>query len=1261
MGSDRGLNMKMKIILIFLLVYLISLWNVNADESKATLLEDCDIKEDSPNVNQDGGGTYGFAVWKEDTTSDRRGLIKFSLRPWKGKSITGATVCAYCDGSEFSDSSRLYIYSVSDGHLWDDDTVTWTNAPSADQELDYADFSENIWGCWDVTSKVQSSLSSHDNNITFMLVSYNQDDMCYFYQEKEDQGYYNNNRIFLNISGTDIGEWKSPSSCVGVDQESGKPDDYACDGNIGGTSWADYTDRNEGEWWIYGDTGSNSNTITYVRVFYHRCELEPTNIDYVHISNSTSDWGNNLRKTSNCVCNEEIEEKNRWFEVELDEKMGRYIILNTTSSEDAGSGCSASSELDDFYEFQYFNGTAEDTASPTISIVVPQNDTTSSNELNITFGETVDWGAYSIDGNANSTTGKVNEYNTTTSLSDGVHYVTVYANDSEGNMGSSTVYWTQDTTGPVFESDPVGGAISSNMSVEISTRVKDDTSSLDLVWIESNETGSYTNYTSTGFSSGGTLNIKANLTAIDVKDDSTVALGVTNSTGKFIIITNDDLTISSETDAGSSLLTGFDFNTFLYASRYKVNSGLQKWNYTSMSLDDSIITPETVHDVYLSGNYVYTTSCYPSDGGVVYKWNSSSLSHECNGTGSDETIHLGGISDYIFSTDVDGNVTKWDKSDCSFVENWIIDNTWDMTMDTYGSYLYLVGENGTLWILDSGLDVLNVIDDGTADSSNDGYGYPVDVDSRYVYWGGKGKVQALGRGAIRSNISEDLIIDITTGEDYFTHYQPIKGWDEMVFFQFEGGTPNVHKYYATYDGRNYTRISPGTYEGAAWYFLNRDLDDNDTARIRICANDSIGNVECTNYATVEIDDSALTLSLDHPTNTTYGTSTIDLNITETGANECWYILDGGSNTTITGCQNTHLTSVSIGSHYLQVYAKDTLTGNITSDEVYFYKRESIPPLLDTTTPLNSSYTYSANGIELNISYGEYANWTAYSLNGAANVTDSNISTWNTTLSLAVGNDHNLTLYANDSWGNMNSSFIEFDVTKKSTNAINYQNGTANSSYTYYRGQDFNLTVVCDSSTNEANFTLNVTGNTENKNGTESATILGSMNNSVYPSYNYAMVSKCVADENHTVSSTNTSTIILDPGIDFYVNSTKGTILYWSFTDQTFNKEEPVGQSSTVAPLCINNTQSGQIYNISVILASNTSELYNISLWINGTHYDSENVSEVTNQTDNWVFNNTGFNSPKCFWIWANNTPGNSAPYGTWSPIIYADTKVSTGG
>jgi len=89
------------------------------------------------------------------------------------------------------------------------------------------------------------------------------------------------------------------------------------------------------------------------------------------------------------------------------------------------------------------------TTPPLVAVLSPQNKTYTRSSVPLTFtvNKPTSWMSYSLDNQANAT---INGNSTLTGLSEGPHVITVYANDTSGNMGSSNlIYFTIDTT-PLF-------------------------------------------------------------------------------------------------------------------------------------------------------------------------------------------------------------------------------------------------------------------------------------------------------------------------------------------------------------------------------------------------------------------------------------------------------------------------------------------------------------------------------------------------------------------------------------------------------------------------------------------------------------------------------------------------------------------------------------------------------------------------------------------------------------------------------------------
>ena len=131
-----------------------------------------------------------------------------------------------------------------------------------------------------------------------------------------------------------------------------------------------------------------------------------------------------------------------------------------------------------------------DTTPPTVSIVSPENKTYPVEDVPLTFtvSEPTSWMGYSLDGQTNVT---IAGNTTLTSLFDGLHYVVVYANDTAGNMGSSSmVYFTVDTTPPSITNVsqiPLENNVLPEDEVKVNATVTDELSGVKQVTL------SYTN------------------------------------------------------------------------------------------------------------------------------------------------------------------------------------------------------------------------------------------------------------------------------------------------------------------------------------------------------------------------------------------------------------------------------------------------------------------------------------------------------------------------------------------------------------------------------------------------------------------------------------------------------------------------------------------------------------------------------------------------------------------------------------------------
>jgi len=171
-------------------------------------------------------------------------------------------------------------------------------------------------------------------------------------------------------------------------------------------------------------------------------------------------------------------------------------------------------------------------------------------------------------------------------------------------------------------------------------------------------------------------------------------------------------------------------------------------------------------------------------------------------------------------------------------------------------------------------------------------------------------------------------------------------------------------------------------------------------------------------------------TINSPTNTTYTTSSIWSNVTtDKSASWCSYSLDKSANVTMSGSGiywNKLMTSVSEALHNLTVYCNES-SGNIGTSSVRYFTVDTTAPSITINSPTNT--TYATQNILTNVTTNEPAKWCGYSLDNSANVTMTNTSAtaWQklmTAISVSEAS-HNVTVYCNDSYGNMGASSTKY--------------------------------------------------------------------------------------------------------------------------------------------------------------------------------------------------------------------------------------------
>jgi hypothetical protein len=193
------------------------------------------------------------------------------------------------------------------------------------------------------------------------------------------------------------------------------------------------------------------------------------------------------------------------------------------------------------------------------------------------------------------------------------------------------------------------------------------------------------------------------------------------------------------------------------------------------------------------------------------------------------------------------------------------------------------------------------------------------------------------------------------------------------------------------------------------------------------------------------------ISINSPSNSTYDSHTIALNVTvrvmlSTTTITLSYSVDGKDNVTIplTSVADTYgfgfvstisglttLPELPDGLHNITVYAKYNYNNqgapHIATDNaaVYFIVNDKNPPVLSVLSIKNK--IYDQNNLPLKFTADKPTSWIGYSIDEATNVT----VTGNTTLTGLSSGPHNITIYANDTVGNMGATeTMYFSVAKE---------------------------------------------------------------------------------------------------------------------------------------------------------------------------------------------------------------------------------------
>ncbi|MEK6933437.1 MAG: hypothetical protein AABW75_01010 [Nanoarchaeota archaeon] len=431
-----------------------------------------------------------------------------------------------------------------------------------------------------------------------------------------------------------------------------------------------------------------------------------------------------------------------------------------------------------------------------------------------------------------------------------------------------------------------------------------------------------------------------------------------------------------------------------------------------------------------------------------------------NGAARGMTINK---SNVVFAVDAQGKVYSSSNSGAT----WILKNssygrtgdTQDMFSDASANLYIIANSNkevwkssnsGVSWIKVNNTFASNDLFAGAGDSLNNLYviagqsqGIVFRSSNNGTTWtqvndsynGGNGAARGMTALLLRTNISFQVrnCSSLCTNEE----------------FVGENGTSNSY-FYNLSNNINLT----GRYFQYKIYFSTQEAD----------LTASLFNVSI-NYAL--LDTIPPTINIISPENKTYTSSIVFLNYTASDDNaidKCWYVLDESPAATLLGCSTASIVGLSEGSHALQIYANDS-AGNVNFSSISF-SIDSTPPSWSNIQSGNPA-VYSENVLSsFNVSWSDSnsvsrvwfeSNFSGSDRNYSMYLIASNKYGFNT--SIGAGTFYWIS-YANDSFGNLNSSSTQIiNVTKTGSAVDIYINGNKNQNLSIAYGTQINVTII----------------------------------------------------------------------------------------------------------------------------------------------------------------------------------------------------------
>jgi hypothetical protein len=670
-----------------------------------------------------------------------------------------------------------------------------------------------------------------------------------------------------------------------------------------------------------------------------------------------------------------------------------------------------------------------DTTNPSILIVIPPNNTNTTNtgiDINYTTSDTyLESCWYSNDTMLVNTTLTDCANLTTITWANGQHNITIWANDSAGNENSSSITLTIDAVNPQISiTTPSNNTNSSNTGLDINYTTSDASN----CW-----------YSNDSMSVNTTLAGCTNLTTITWSEGPhNVTIWVNDSAGN-----ENSSSITFTTD---TTLPTIDFTD------QTTTSG----NYSQNAIWTNITASDT-------GTAIDTIT--------IYLYNSSyDLVNSTTGSSSPTYTNFTGHADGTYYLNATANDTVGNENNTA---------TKTIILDTTAPTISLVfPSNNTLESTSNEINLTYNVTDATTQIQNcsiylndalteTDYSITKDINQSFIrtlssnnYTWGVNCTDSAG------NIGASTVFNLSvslSGPTVTLIEPPNNNYSSSTSVTFNCSatdnsglvniTLSIWNSTGSLNTSNTTNIS-GTSNSTTWT-IDLEANTNFTWNCKAYDDSDLNDIASSNR-TLTIDTINPTVSITTPPNNTNSSNNgLDFNFTssDTNLDSCWYSNDTMSiNTTLASCTNLTTVTWSEGQHNVTIWVNDS-AGNINSTTITF-TIDSTNPQISITTPTNNT-TSSNTGLDINYTKSDTNLDSCWYSNDSMSINTTLASCTNlTTITWSEG-QHNVTIWVNDSIGNENSSSITFtiDSTNPSisittpTNNTNSSNTGLNINYT----------------------------------------------------------------------------------------------------------------------------------------------------------------------------------------------------------------------